>query len=276
MHVGKEIRLARLLNSKSGKLLGITMDHPITRGVLPGLVNIRETMKKVVAGRPDSITIHKGIAEHVFPPYAGKVAMIFKSTAYNIPYHPEFDTPVADVEEAVRMGADAISVGCIVGGPEQKEQITQLGRISKEALGAGMPLVAHIYPKGSMIKDPNSAENLAYAVRVGAELGVDLIKTLWSGSAESFQRVVEACPTRVALAGGAAGNSLEDYFKMTRDALDIGLAGVTYGRFVWEDPKPAAVIRALAAIMHDGASVEKGVEIYNSTPADYDADNEEA
>ena len=262
MFVGKEVRLKRLLGP-SGRLLAITIDHPITRGIMDGLVPIRDVMKKIVAGGPDAITMHKGIADNVFRPYAGQVAMIFKTTAYSIPYHPHYDTPVADVEEAVRAGADAVSVGMIVGGPEQAQQLTFLGRVSKEAAAMGMPLVAHIYPKGTMIKDSSDAKNLAYAVRAGAELGVDIIKTHWSGSPETFQRVIDACPTRVALAGGEVGNRLEDYFKMTRDAIDIGLAGVTYGRFVWENPNPAAVIKALRAVIHEGASVEKAMEVFN-------------
>ncbi|MCC8189233.1 MAG: fructose-bisphosphate aldolase, partial [Planctomycetes bacterium] len=241
MFVGKEVRLKRLLGP-SGRLLAITIDHPITRGIMPGLVNIRDVMQKLVAGGPDAITMHKGIAENVFRPYAGQVAMIFKSTAYSIPYHPAYDTPVADVEEAVRAGADAISVGMIVGGPEQARQLTHLGRISKEAASAGMPLVAHIYPKGTMVTDPKDAKNLAYAVRAGAELGVDIIKTNYSGDPETFRAVIEACPTKVALAGGEVGSKLEDYFKMTREAIDIGLAGVTNGRFVWSNTHHAAVI----------------------------------
>jgi DhnA family fructose-bisphosphate aldolase class Ia len=125
-----------------------------------------------------------------------------------------------------------------------------------------MPLVAHIYPKGTMVKDPNNADALAYAVRAGAELGVDVIKTLWSGSAETFQKVINSCPAKVCLAGGAAGNDLVDYIQMTRDALDIGLAGVTYGRSVWQDPYPTAVIEALKAVIHDDLSVEKSMEVY--------------
>ncbi len=261
MFVGKQVRLKRLLGP-SGRLLAITIDHPITRGIMDGLVPIREVMKKLVAGKPDAITMHKGIAEHVFPPYAGEVSMIFKSTAYSIPYHPLYDTPVADVEEAVRAGADAVSVGMIVGGPEQAQQLTFLGRMSKEAASMGMPLVAHIYPKGSMVKDSSDAKNLAYAVRAGAELGVDIIKTNWSGSPETFRRVVEACPTRVALAGGEVGNTLQDYFRMTREAIDVGLAGVTYGRFVWENENPTAVIKALRSIIHENGSVDNALAIY--------------
>ena len=267
MFVGKEVRLKRLLGP-SGRLLAITIDHPITRGIMPGLVDIRSKIKMLVAGGPDAITMHKGIAENVFRPYAGQVAMIFKSTAYSIPYHPAYDTPVADVEEAVRAGADAISVGMIVGGPEQAQQLSFLGRVSKEAAMMGMPLVAHIYPKGTMIKDPKDANVIAYAVRAGAELGVDIIKTHWSGSADTFRKVIEACPARVALAGGEVGSRLEDYFKMTREAIDIGLAGVTYGRFVWENEHPAAVIRALRAIIHENATVDAALEVHRKALAE--------
>lgn len=266
MFLGKQVRMKRLLGP-SGRLLAITMDHPITRGNLPGLIDIRGTMKKIVAGRPDAITIQKGIAERVFPPYAGEVALIMKSSAYQVQYHATYDTPLADVEEAVRLGADAISVGCIVGGPEQAQQLTHLARIAKDAGSAGMPLIAHIYPKGSMIKDQHDAKNVAYAVRCGAEIGVDIIKTLWTGSAESFRSVVEACPSMVALAGGDMGETLRDYLEMTRVALDVGMGGVTYGRFVWQHEHPSAVIRALHALIHENASVDAALAIYASHEA---------
>ncbi len=262
MNVGKQIRMSRLFDKKSGRLFAITLDHPITRGVLPGLENIDKTLETVIKGRPNAVTLQKGIATNVFPKYAGEVALIMKSTTYSINYHPHYDAPVADVEEAVRCGADAISVGMIVGGPEQAQQLTHLGMISKEAEKAGMPLVAHIYPKGSMIKDPSDTDALAYAVRAGAELGVDVIKTLWSGSAESFQKVVDSCPAKVCLAGGAGGNDLKSYFQMTQDALAIGLAGVTYGRCIWQDKFPTAATMAFRAMILEDANVEAAMKIY--------------
>jgi class I fructose-bisphosphate aldolase len=265
MFLGKHVRLNRLLGP-SGRLLAITVDHPITRGNLPGLIDIRTTMRNVVDGGPDAITMQKGIAERIFPEYAGRAALIMKASAYSIPYKHD-DTQLADVEEAVRLGADAISVGCIVGGPEQAQQLTMLSRVAKEAASMGMPLVAHIYPKGSMIKDQHDAKAVAYAVRCGAEIGVDIIKTLWTGSAESFRSVVEACPSMVALAGGEMGETLEDYLRMTREALDVGLGGVTYGRFVWQHPHTSAVIRALNALIHGNASVEQSLQVYEQAVA---------
>lgn len=263
MLLGKEVRLRRLINSKSNRYVAITIDHAMARGVLPGLVNVKETLNKIYEGKPDAIAMHKGIAENLYVPYAGKIPFVLKATTF-APYHKNYDTPTADVEEAVRLGADAISVGVIVGGPEQAEQITHLAKISKEASKYGMPLVAHIYPRGSEVKDQKDPEAVAYAVRVGAELGVDIVKTNWTGSPETFEKVVQACPAKVVIAGGSPGNDLESYLKMTWEGIQIGVFGVTYGRFVWQDPKPAAVIEAVKAIVHDNATVEEAMEIYRS------------
>lgn len=263
MFLGKKIRMNRLLNPHSGRLLAITMDHPITRGVLPGIGDINTAMEKVVAGKPDAITMHKGIIEKVFAPYAASdVSIIMKATSYSIPYHEAYDTPVADVEEAIRFGADAISVGCILGGPEQARQLTFLGQVTKAAGSVGLPVVAHIYPKGPMIEDSFDPKNLAYCVRAGAELGVDIIKTLWSGSAETFKEVVDCCPAMVALAGGDMGSDLMSFLTNTRKALDIGVGGVTYGRFVWQHETPTAVVKALDALINSDCSVDQAIAVY--------------
>lgn len=261
MSLGKKTRLRRLLGP-SGRLLGITMDHPIARGVLPGLEDVETALAAVAEGRPDSVTLQKGIAEKLFAPYAGDVSLILKATSYS-PFHPTFDTPTATVEEAVRLGADAVSIGVLVGGDRQDEQVAHLGRVSREAERAGMPLVAHIYPRGELLEgDRLSVENVAYAVRVGAELGVDLIKTEWPGSVEAFRKVVEAgAPSSVALAGGAPGGDLGSYFQMTSDMLEAGGVGVTYGRFVWGHPRPGVVVAALRSLLHEEATVDEALRM---------------
>lgn len=261
MVLGKEVRLRRLINSKSNRFVGITIDHAMARGVLPGIVNVKETLTKICEGKPDAITMHKGIAENLYGQYAGRIPFILKATTFS-PYYENYDTPTADVEEAVRLGADAISVGVIVGGSEQAKQITHLARTSKEASKYGMPLVAHIYSRGSEIRDQNDPNAVAYAVRVGAELGVDIIKTNWTGSLATFKKVVQACPAKVVIAGGSPGNDLESYLKMTWEGIQVEIFGVTYGRFVWQDPKPPAVIAAVKAIVHDNATFKEAMEIY--------------
>ena len=263
MFLGKQVRLNRLTNKKSGKFVAITMDHAISRGVLPGLVDIESALKKVAAGKPDAITLQKGIAASIYAPYAGEISLIMKATSF-APYHFNYDTPLADVEEAVRLGADAISVGVIVGGPEQAAQLTHLAKISKDAQSAGMPLVSHIYARGSEITDKTDPDAVAYAVRAAAEIGVDIMKTNWNGSVAKFKKAVRAAaPGKVVIAGGSSGEKIEDYFKLTYEGMEAGIFGVTYGRFVWEDPSPIAAIAGVKAIIHDGADVGKAIKIYN-------------
>jgi DhnA family fructose-bisphosphate aldolase class Ia len=263
MYLGKAIRLGRLFNVESGRLLAITLDHAIARGVLPGLVDVESAVASVAAGRPDAITLQKGIASRIFSPkYAANgISLIVKATSYS-PFHPALDTPTATVEEAVRLGADAISVGMLVGGANQAEQLTHLSSVAREAEASGLPLAAHIYPRGEGLQgERQSVENVQYAVRAGAEVGVDIVKTEYTGSAESFAEVVQAAyPAKVVLAGGSPGGELRDYLQMTADALAAGAAGFTYGRFVWQHPKPDRVVEALRLMVHQDKSVDDALQ----------------
>jgi len=263
--LGKKIRLERMKHRPSGKFFFVTVDHSITRGVFPGLINMKDALRKIVAGRPDAITMHKGIAQDFFPPHAGQVSLVLKASSFS-PYQPTYDTWVAWVDEAVRLGADAISMGVLVGGDRQAEMLHHLGLISREASLAGMPLIAHIYPKGEMIKqeDQYSVEALSYAVRAGAELGVDIIKTWYPGSPEAFAKVVEVAPGKVVAAGGPKTDTERQFFAMTRGVMDAGAIGVAYGRNIWGHPDPTLMVKALKAIIHGNKGVDEALEILQS------------
>ncbi|MDQ3941851.1 MAG: fructose-bisphosphate aldolase, partial [Actinomycetota bacterium] len=251
----------------------ITLDHAIARGVLPGLVDVESAVESVAAGRPDAITLQKGIASRIFSPdYAADgISLIVKATSYS-PFHPTLDTPTATVEEAVRLGADAISVGMLIGGANQAEQLTHLSSVAREAEALGLPLAAHIYPRGEDLKgERKSVENVQYAVRAGAEVGVDIVKTEYTGSAESFAKVVQAAyPAKVVLAGGSPGGELRDYLQMTADALAAGAAGFTYGRFVWQHHQPDRVVEALRLMVHQDKSVDDALQ-HVATDSQYTA-----
>lgn len=104
--LGKAIRANRLMSRRPGRLLDITIDHGIARGVLPGLEDIASLTGRIVATRPDAITMQKGIAETCFLPHAGQVPLIVKCSSYS-PFHRDFDAMTASVEEAAQLGADA-------------------------------------------------------------------------------------------------------------------------------------------------------------------------
>lgn len=261
-YIGYDARMHRLMPEGDGRYFGVTVDHSMARGVMRGLDTIQATIDGMCEGRPNAITMHKGLVEKCFKKHAGIVPLVLKCTTFS-PYQPDRDTPVATVEEAVRLGADAISVGCIVGGDKQPEQLSNLAEYCRRAKELGMPVISHIYPRGNLIADSDRYdwENILYAARTAAELGVDLIKTNYTGDPDSFRKVVEGTPSMVAIAGGDNCSTAEELLRMTRDVLDSGAVGVTYGRFIIQYPNIPAIVKAVGAVIHQGFGVKEALEL---------------
>ena len=264
--LGKKVRMSRLVNAKSNKMMAITVDHAISRGIAPmtGLHQIQETIDKIILGRPDAMTMTKGIAEHCMWDHAGQVAMLMKVSNYS-PVAPTKDTVFGSVDEAIRMGADAVSMGAMTLGDFQGEQFEIIGKYSEECMAKGMPLIGHVYPKGESVPaDKRTAwENIAYCVRSACELGMDIVKTTYTGDPDSMAKVVSCVPSsfRVVIQGGDACKTLDDYLQMTRDAMDCGVGGVTMGRFVWDYKDVTALVIALRYLIHEGYSVKETKEL---------------
>ena len=260
MILGKEVRLNRLFNKKSGNILVIALDHAIGWGVLPGIDDIDKTMEKIIQAEPDAVTMLKGTAEKVFRPYVGMIPFIMKCTSF-APYHPQYDAWVSQVGEAIRLGAEAVAVGVTVCGEHQAELLRNLGSITREAEMVGLPVVSHIYPKGAGKENQYKEEYIKYAARAAAELNVDIVKTFYTGDPESYRKVVEACPSKLVVSGGPKLPSVRDVFQMTSDAMSAGAKGVTYGRNVWQAPDPTAMVKALKHIIHEKGTVDEAMEL---------------
>jgi len=261
MELGKAIRMSRLFN-KSGKLLDIALDHGLAYGVLPGIENVSKVIKASVEGGADAVTLHKGFARGIFKDFVGKISLVVKCTSFSA-FHPSLDVWVTDVEEAISLGADAIAVGVIIGDERQPEMLGNLGLISEKAYRFGMPLICHIYPKGNLVPNSErcSVENISYAARIAAELGVDIVKTWYTGSPKTFSKVVEAANhAKVVVAGGPKVDDPIKILQMTKEVMEAGAVGVTYGRNVWQYKNPVRMIKALSLIIHEGKAVEEAKE----------------
>ena len=264
--LGKAVRMSRLVNPKSNKMMAITVDHAISRGIAPmtGLHSIQDTIDKIILGKPDAMTMTKGIAEHCMWQHAGKVSILLKASNYS-PVAPTKDTIFGSVDEAVRMGADAISMGAMTLGDFQGEQFEAIGKFSEECMAKGMPLIGHVYPKGESVPVDQRAswENIAYCVRSACELGMDIVKTTYTGDPDSMAKALSCVPSsfRVVIQGGDACKTLDDYLVMTREAMDCGVGGVTMGRFVWDYKDVTALVIALRYIIHEGYSVKESKEL---------------
>jgi len=263
--VGKKIRLERIIDRNSGKTVLIPMDHGVTVGPIEGLADMRTTVSKIVAGGANAILMHKGIVHAGHRGTGRDVGLIIHlSGGTAMSPDPNAKELICTVEEAIRLGADAVSVHINLGADTDKQMLHQLGYISGKCFEWQMPLVAMMYTRGPKIKNEYDVNNIKHAARVGAELGADIVKVVYTGSVESFKEVVDGCPVPVVIAGGPKMNSDEDIFKMIEDALKAGAKGVSIGRNAFQHKKPEKMVAAMCKMVHNGASTEKAIKMLRS------------
>jgi len=262
--IGKKIRLERIINRNSHKTVIIPMDHGITVGPIEGLADMRTTISKVVAGGANAILMHKGIVRAGHRGTGKDVGLIIHlSGGTSLSPDPNAKELVCTVEEAIKLGADAVSVHINLGAETDKEMLRQLGQISERCMLWQMPLIAMMYTRGSKIKNEYNPDNVKHAARVGAELGADIVKVVYTGSVESFAEVVNGCPVPVVIAGGAKMDSDEDIFRMAEGALKAGAAGLSIGRNAFQHKNPTKMVQVLSKMVHEGASVAEAVKMLN-------------
>jgi fructose-bisphosphate aldolase/2-amino-3,7-dideoxy-D-threo-hept-6-ulosonate synthase len=260
MTAGKAARLGRI--GTGGRYLVVPMDHGITLGAVKGLVDIESTIDAVTSGGADAVLTQCGIADRVHPNKngAGYIAHLNASTDIG---PDEMDKrPTGTVEDAIRAGADAVSYHINVGSEYEPDQITGLSEVTREADSYGMPTLAMAYARGHDVRDDDPAEfaeDLGHAVRLAEELGADVVKTAYSGTAETFDRVVESTSLPVVIAGGSKGTDRET-LAMVRGAMDAGADGVSMGRSIFQHDDPEAITTAVSAVVHDDATADDAAE----------------
>lgn len=252
--LGRQLRLRRLLG-QDGRMMSVALDQAVPRGVAPRLAHIKSTFARIVEGEPDAFTVFKGIAGHLLWDTDVTVPLIIKGSTFCVDFHPTYDATVAGVRDAIRLGADALAIGISAGSQHQAEMLEMMSATTEEAHQWGIPVICHAYPSGEMWGDrKGSTESVVYAARAAAECGTDIVKTWYTGSAEEFRQVVEAVPTPVVAAGGAPAPKPINVLEQAAAVMEAGGIGMTCGRNIWQAEDPAKMVRALRAVVHDGAT----------------------
>ncbi|WP_049922790.1 2-amino-3,7-dideoxy-D-threo-hept-6-ulosonate synthase [Halopiger djelfimassiliensis] len=249
---GIEARLERI--GTDGSYVIIPMDHGITMGAVQGLKDIESTIDGVTNGGADAVLTQKGIAPRVHEHKNGKGYIVHLNGSTTIGPDERDKRMTGTVEEAIRAGADAVSFHINVGSTHEPDQITQLSEVTETAKRFGIPVLAMAYARGPGVES-DDPEALGHAVRLAEELGADVVKTGYSGDAESFQHVVESTRLPVVIAGGAKGTDRET-IEMVRGVMDAGGAGVSMGRSIFQHEDPEAITRAVSGVVHDDLSVD--------------------
>ncbi len=260
--IGKSIRIERIMDRNSRNMVIIPMDHGISDGPIKGLINIADSINKVAEGGANAVLMQKGMIKHGHRGYGHDVGLIVHmSASTSLGPDPNNKVQVCSVEEVMKMGADAVSIHVNVGSETEADQLQKFGKVAEDCNIWGIPLLAMMYPRGKKVTNPHDPVMVAHAARVGAELGADVVKTVYTGDVDSFKDVVEGCPVPVVIAGGPKTETDEQFLEMIRGAIDAGSRGVAIGRNVFQHKEPTKITRAITEIVHKDRTVEEALEM---------------
>jgi class I fructose-bisphosphate aldolase len=269
---GKRTRLKRLLydyGPGGGTLLVLPIDQGLEHGPVDFFVNPAAqdpTYQYELAkeGKFSAIALHIGLAEKYFHQYAGEVPLILKLNGKTSipPDGQSFSALTGTVEDAVRLGADAVGYTIYVGSPAQDRDFAQFTEIRAQADRLGMPIIVWAYPRGDAVAKKGGKESLYaidYAARVALELGADIVKinypvasekdkdspppynTLHLTHFEMFRKVVESAGRCLVLVSGGEKVADGELLEKVRSSMDAGATGIIFGRNLWQRPRAEAL-----------------------------------
>lgn len=258
--IGKKIRLERIMDRNTRRTVIVPMDHGMTVGPIPGLVRVAPAANLIAEGGANAAVVHRGAAMFGHRGYGKDLGLILHLSA-STSLSPDANRKVlvATVEDALQIGADAVSIHVNLGAEDEAQMLKDFGAVSSACQRWGMPLLAMIYTRGPKIGNEYDVRFVRHAARVGAEMGTDIVKVPYTGSPETFREVVEGCAAPVVIAGGEKMGSDEDVLRMVVGSIAAGGAGASIGRNVFQHRSPASMVRAIAAIVHRGASLQEAM-----------------
>ncbi|HEV2634444.1 MAG TPA: 2-amino-3,7-dideoxy-D-threo-hept-6-ulosonate synthase [Actinocrinis sp.] len=248
-NVGKAFRMRRLSLPNDGRYLFVPLDHSVSDGPVVPQNQWTDLVRALVAGGADAIVVHKGRARTIAPEVLAGCALIIHlsaGTAYAA--DAQAKTLVGDVADAVRLGADAVSVHVNIGSATETEQLHDLGLVASACDTWNMPLLVMIYPRGPRILDPRDPALLAHMVNIAADVGADLVKTSVTLPIERMAEVVAGSPVPVLAAGGSADHG--DLLVYAETLMAAGCRGLAVGRRVFSSADPAKAVAGLADVVH--------------------------
>jgi len=260
---GKKARLHRILHQnglRNGTAIFLPYDHGLEHGPRdfsgnPESSDPKHMIRLALEGGFNGIAIQVGLARKFYWDYAGEVPLVLKLNGKtDIPSAIDPLSPVnTTVEEAVRLGADAVGYTLYVGSPAQERDFAQYLRVRQDAERFGMPLIVWSYPRGAAIDAKGGRDSfyaVDYAARTASELGADLVKVNFpqpdkqSGvpeqyrgefsSAEAIARVVKSANRTLLLVSGGEHAGDEAMLEKARQSMEAGATGLIFGRNVFQ------------------------------------------
>lgn len=249
MTTNKQIRLNRIFKP-DGKTVIAALDHGIAGiTLLAHLEFPRILLPEVVQNGADAIITTPGIARLCSDLFAG-AGLILRIDGGPSALTGDWGKMelILAVEDALRLGADAVIMMGITGTPEEAHSLATLGRVAARCAEWGLPLVAEMLPGGFSSKEV-TFDQLMISARLAAELGADVIKIRYQGPAEDFQAVTRGCFVPVVILGGSK-QSPEQLIQEVQQAQQAGARGVAVGRNIWQAERSGEITAQLVQAVH--------------------------
>jgi DhnA family fructose-bisphosphate aldolase class Ia/Fe-S-cluster-containing hydrogenase component 2 len=273
MDHGLSTRLELLFNRHGdGRAVCVAADHGYMSDVTPNVVNLHSIIEAVIRGGVDGILLSPGQAIRLAPLFQGRdrPALIVRADWMNmtrlgsanvtnsVPQRHLFHQKVLNAEQALKLGAVAITIYLFLGYDDQVEAagIESCARFASECHKAGLPCIMEPLAVGGHVNGTNIVDLLTLGARMCVELGADALKVPYTGDVESFRRLVEVSQVPVLVLGGARSEQERDVLELSAEGLEAGCAGCLMGRNVTKSPDPEKLIRQILKIAHEGYSVD--------------------
>ena len=203
-----------------------------------------------VHGKFNGIVLQKGIAEKYYVNHKHTVPLILKLNGKtrltgNEPYAPL----TCSVKKAVELGADAVGFTVYVGSKEEERIFSDFRKVQEEAHDFGISVMAWMYPRGSSIKDETSVDILAYAARIGLELGADILKMKFNPDVSGYKWVVKSAGRVPVVCSGESKMPEPEFLDKAKLVMKSGAAGMCVGRNIWQSRNPLAAADKLRKII---------------------------
>lgn len=239
---------------KDGRTVIVAMDHGGFMGVAPGWENPGPVIEAVVKGGADAIMTTFGLLKKYGSLMEERVGLIL-----SVPLLGDEMRNAARLAKSMR--ADCLKIFVVIGAEDEAANLASLWRSSLACHNEGVALLAEMFPvKGTKVQNPSDKEVVKKYARIAAEYGADMVKTFYTGSAESFKEVASTSLVPVVILGGEKTETDLDLLRAVEGSVKAGGAGVAMGRNVWQHKSPESITRAIARVVHDGYTAEKAAK----------------
>lgn len=258
----------RKIFGEDGKAVAVAADHGLMLGPIKGVVNLRDTLGKVIQGGPDAILLAPGQAYDLIDLFYGRGAPAllvradwtnaFRDKTYTLPTRIIRDVGIVRVKDALALGASGIVVYLFIGlGDEDEESrnLEMISTFSRDCEKIGMPLIVEPLPMGEHVTKANYVDLINLSVRIATELGADALKVPYTGDPYTFEKTIKSAGDIPVLAlGGYSGVTLRDSLEVVEEVMQAGGSGIVYGRNIVQAQDPVEMVKCVRAIVHEGKS----------------------